>query len=71
MVIFKGGEDNDPSPTSFVSATNLSHTAVNIPGKYVYTFAASNDGRKHKLCVAKVGIFSYILVYTRGNGVPT
>ena len=51
--------NNDSSSTSFVSATNLSHTAANIPGKYVYTFVASNDGRKHKLCAAK-----------RGNGVP-
>ena len=55
-----GDDTGRSSPVCGYSTTNLSRTAVNIPGKYVYTFVASNDGRMHDICVAKVGIFSWI-----------
>ena len=60
MVIFYGSDDNDSSRVSFQSATNLLHTAVNIHVKHVYTCVACKDGLAQLVCVAKVGLFSYI-----------
>ena len=60
MVIFWRSDDNDSSRASSQSATNLLHTAVNVHVKHVYTCVAWKDGRRHLVCVAKVGIFSYI-----------
>ena len=60
MVIFQGSDDNDSSRASSQSATNLLHTAVNIHVKNVYTCVAWKDGLPQLVCVAKIGLFSYI-----------
>ena len=56
QVIFLGIENNDPSLTSSLSATVLSHTAVNIPGQGVYSFVASNDGIDDAILTTKVDL---------------